>query len=308
MNDKPTRTTARASGSETPLKFLPLRILAWPFLFVGRLLWRDWLSYVLGSVLRDERRVYNVKFVWYGETVYLHPMVWGSVVLFFVAKSGVVAAGWPLLIWFAMLVICFLTVMYDFDILKAGVLLVSMIALFSLAYVSNLEWHFNPLRILARHIQSLEATVSPGFYIVTCYVFAFLIAAEVVWAWLFNRVELDESYVYEHKFLKSTTREPVFARGLKRDTRDLLELLILGAGDIEHRTKTGTKRFPNVPGASLGLGRAIDTMLNYRRDSEIDLGAKGRRDEDDQSLLEHAMPDLYDELDDGDHDNGGIEG
>jgi two-component system sensor histidine kinase KdpD len=94
-----------------------------------------------------------------------------------------------------------------------------------------------------------------------------LIVAEVVWAWMFNRVELDESYVYEHRFLKSTTREPIFARGLKRETRDLLELLILGAGDIEHRTKTGAKRFKNVPGASLGLGRAI-TEARSRSEAE----------------------------------------
>ncbi len=44
------------------------------------------------------------------------------------------------------------------------------------------------------------------------------IAAEVVWAWLFHRVEIDESYVYEHQFLRATTREPIFARGLKRET------------------------------------------------------------------------------------------
>ena len=125
--------------------------------------------------------------------------------------------------------------------------------------------------------------------------FAVLIFAEVAWAWLFNRVELDESYVYEHKFMKSTTREPIFARGLKRETRDLLELLILGAGDIEHRTKTGAKRFKNVPGASLGLGRAIDSMLDYRRNEQVDLERKGRRDDDDQAHLTDAIHDLYDE-------------
>jgi hypothetical protein len=307
MNNSPKETTTRAPESDTPLWLVPLKMVAWPFLFLGRVLWRNWLSYVFGSVLRDENRVYSIKFIWYGETVYLHPLVWGSLVLFFVAKSNLFAPGWPLLIWFSMLIICFLTVMYNFDIFKAGVLLISLIAVFGLAYISNMEWHLNPLRGLARHIQHLEATVSPGFYVIACYVFAVLIAAEVAWAWLFNRVELDESYVYEHKFLKSTTREPIFARGLKRETRDLLELLILGAGDIEHRTKTGSKRFKNVPGASLGLGRAIDSMLDYRRDDEIAAGRKGRRDEDDQSQLSDAMHDLYDDTDDVGDDDGGAD-
>jgi len=298
MNNAPKETQQPSANADSPLWLLPLKIVAWPFLFVSRVLWRNWLSYVFGSVLRDDRRVYSVKFVWYGESVYLHPMVWGSVILFFVVKSNVFTPGWPLFIWFIMLIVCFLTVMYNFDVFKVGILLISLIAVLSLVYISNLEWHWNPLRIASDHVQGLNVTVSAGFYVIAAYVFAVLIVAEVVWAWLFNRVELDESYVYEHKFLKSTTREPIFARGLKRETRDLLELLILGAGDIEHRTKTGAKRFKNVPGASLGLGRAIDSMLDYRRNDQIDLERKGRRDEGDQAAVTDAMPDLYDEAED----------
>jgi len=86
-----------------------------------------------------------------------------------------------------------------------------------------------------------------------------------VWAWLFHRVEIDESYVYEHQFMVSTTREPIFARGLKRETRDILELILLGAGDIQHRTRKGYKSFRNVPFASLWLGTAIDSLLDFRR-------------------------------------------
>jgi hypothetical protein len=303
MSTSPKDPTTRATKPETPGWLLPLTFLAWPFVVLGRLLWRNWLSYVFGSALRDERRIYSVKFVWYGESVYLHPMVWGSLVLFFVAKSGVFSPGWPLLIWFVMLTVCFLTVMYNFDILKTAVLIVCLVALFGLAYISNAEWHWNPFWRLAQHLRGLDASVSPGFYVISCYVFAFLIVAEVLWAWLFNRVELDESYIYEHKFLKSTTREPIFARGLKRVTRDLLELLILGAGDIEHRTKTGTRCFPNVPGASLGLGRAIDSMLDYRREDQVDLEGKRRRDEDDQAHISDALPDLYDDTDDAGDDD-----
>ena len=83
MNNPPKETATRPqSNSGTPLWLLPLKILAWPFVFVWRLLYKNWLSYVFGSVLRDENRVYSVKFIWYGETVYLHPMVWGSLVLY----------------------------------------------------------------------------------------------------------------------------------------------------------------------------------------------------------------------------------
>lgn len=305
MNKTATEKETRSSQSDTPAWLVPLKILAWPLVFVWRLLHKNWLSYLFGSVLRDEDRIYSIKFIWYGECVYLHPMVWGSLVLFFVAKSGVFTPGWPLLVWFIMLTVCFLTVMYNFDVLKAGVLLVCLVAVFGLAYISTMEWAWNPLSGLAHHLRSLDATVSSGFYVVSCYVFALLICGELVWAWLFNRVELDESYVYEHRFLQGTSREPIFARGLKRETKDLLELLILGAGDIQHRTKNGFKRYPNVPGASLGLGKAIDSMLDYRGNDQVKMEHKGR-DEDDQALITDAMPDAFDDSDsDGIQDDDG---
>ena len=59
-------------------------------------------------------------------------MIWGSLVLFFVVKSGLIGAGWPVLIWFIMLCICFLTVIYNFDIFKASILFVSVAAVFGL--------------------------------------------------------------------------------------------------------------------------------------------------------------------------------
>ncbi len=63
---------------------------------------------------------------------------------------------------------------------------------------------------------------------------------------------------------------------MKRETKDLLELLILGAADIKHRTRTGYRTFKNVPAASLGLGAAIDSMLDFRRPGEIELDRKLR--------------------------------
>jgi len=287
---------------------LPLKILAWPFIFVGSLLYRHWFSYLIGRVLRDENRVYSIKFIWYGDSVYLHPMIWGSVILFFVTKSGVVGEGWPLFIWFVLLTICFLTIMYNFNILKGAILIVSLVALFGLAYIANSEWDWNPLKIVSQHILWLKAEVSPGFYIASAYVFSLLICSEVLKSWFFNRVELDESYVYEHRFMQGTSREPIFARGLKRETKDLLELLILGAADIQYRTKTGSKRFKNVPGASLGLGAAIDSMLDYRRKGQISLEKK-QGDDADQVRLSDAVPDMADgTYDDGMDDDGGDDG
>ncbi len=301
MND-PKSSNSKKSGLP-----LPLKIIFWPFAFLWNTLYKNWLSYLFGKVLRDDRRIYSIKFIWYGDSVYLHPMIWGSVILFFVVKSGVIGAGWPVLIWFVMLGICFLTVIYNFDIFKAAILFVSIVAVFSLAYVSNAQWEWNPLGWVRNYIEHLDVVVSEGFYIASAWVFALLISAEVIWAWLFNRVELDESYVYERRFLQSTSREPIFARGLKRETKDLLELLILGAGDIKHRTKNGYKRFKNVPGASLGLGRAIDSMLDHRRPGQIKL-ERGNQDDADQVLPSDAYPDMYDDLnDDGIHDDGGFD-
>ena len=291
--------------SHTPAKRSALsmvgKVLLWPFVFAWHVLYRNWLSYVFGQVLRDDRRVYSIKFIWYGDSIYLHPMTWGSVVLFFVAKSGVVDAGWPLLIWFILLAICFLTVIYNFDILKAGVLLICVVAVFGMAYISSREWEWNPLSWVSGYVSNLHVTVSDGFYIAAAWVFVLLISAEVVWAWMFNRVELDESYCYEHRFLQGTSREPIFARGLKRETKDLLELLILGAGDIVHRTKNGFKRYKNVPGALLGLGKAIDSMLDYRGTAEWK-NTRSRDDDAEQVMVNDAFPEMHD--DDGIHDDG----
>ena len=133
-----------------------------------------------------------------------------------------------------------------------------------------------PMSVIGDHIKSLNASVSRGSTLSHPMYLALLIATEVFWAWLFNRVEIDESYVYERRFLQSTTREPIFARGLKRETKDLLELVIMGAADITHRTQKGSKTFKNVPGASLGLGTAMDLMLDHRRPGQIALERRQR--------------------------------
>lgn len=304
---KKSMSDSKENQKKVPIWLWPLWILVWPFAILGKWLYKNFLSYMIGRVIRDKRRIYTIKFIWYGDAVYLHPMVWGSAVLGAVGYSTS-AGGWLLLIWLAMLFFCILTVMYNFDVIRTMVLLLGLVAFFALAYVSTVELAWNPLTAISGHIEALAPTVSPGFYIVACYVFGILIFAEVVWAWLFHRIELDESYVYEHRFLQGTTREPIFARGLKRETKDLLELVILGAADIQHRTKNGYKLFKNVPFASLWLGTAIDSLLDYRRRSEVDLALEG--DEADQAMVEHAIQDLEDEddggADDAPDDDGGL--
>lgn len=286
-----------------------LSALLFPFALFARLLGKVWrwidksfLSYITGRVLKDARRIYSIKFIWYGDSVYLHPLIWGSALLYGLAVAGV-SPAWLLLFWFMALVICFLTIMYNFDIIKAAVLGTGVVALLGAAYFSTVEWSWNPLLAVKNHIAALDAQVSPGFFLVSSYVFTLLIASEVIWAWLFHRVEIDESYVYEHQFLQGTTREPIFARGLKRETKDLLELLLLGAADIQHRTKRGFKRFRNVPFASLWLGSSIDSLLDYRRESQVRLETTSK-DDADQVRISDAFPGAdFEDLDD-DHDDG----
>ena len=91
---------ARHHGVFWRAVLLPLRILFWPLVKVVGFLDKNFVSYLTGRVLRDESRVYNVKFIWYGESVYLHPMIWGSLIMYALAATNIVAPGWLLLFWF----------------------------------------------------------------------------------------------------------------------------------------------------------------------------------------------------------------
>ena len=300
LQDAPTGASRLARG----VLRLPVWLFVWPVIGLWRSLYKHFLAYLIGAKVYDRRRVYSVKFVWYGDSVYLHPMVWGSLLLYLFAITETIPAGFVLLAWLAGLAVCYLTIMYNFNVIRTAILAVGMVALFGLAYVATVEFAWNPLTAIAGHVARLEAGVTPGFYIVTAYLFTALIASEVVWAWLFHRVEIDESYVYEHGFLQGSTREPIFARGMKRETKDLLEVLLLGAADIQHRTKNGYKRFKNVPFASLWLGTAIDSLLDHRRKGEIDLTSKS---EDAAELVraQDASSEMDEDFaDDADGDDG----
>jgi hypothetical protein len=286
-------------------------ILFWPIIKLWQVFDKHFLSYIMGRVRRDSRRIFAVRFVWYSDSVYLHPMIWGGFIFAALAKSGWPSDGWVLLSWFTLLFLCFVTIMYNFDIVKTSILGIGLIAVLGLSYIANMELDWNPMQAGLKHIQNLEASVTPGFYIIGSYIFAMMISAEIIWAWLFHRVEIDESYVYEHRFLRGTEREPIFARGLKRETKDLLELLLLGAADIQHRTRRGFKRFKNVPFASLWLGTAIDSMLDHRRRGEEEMGeGKEQYDDSGDARIDDAMH-IDDDADDdhgaddhGDDDHG----
>ncbi len=286
----------------------PLWLLTWPFLQLIKVIDQHFVSYLSSRVLRDSDRIYSIKFVWYNDSIYLHPMIWGSFILYFVAQASLLAPGWLILFWFMALLLSYITVMYNLNVLRASMLAVGVVAVLGVSYFSTMELQWNPLAEATHYISSLGAEVSPGFFLASGYFFSVLIVSEVIWAWLFHRVEIDESYVYERKFLLAATREPIFARGLKREIKDLLELLVLGAADIQHRTRNGYKRFKNVPFASLWLGTALDKMLDHRRPEQVKL-ERSMRDQDDQSRLDDALHEDMEDIgagDDADADEDGF--
>ena len=312
-----TRSTMTKGSQKSPGIFFqvvkaailtPLAVLIWPLTKVWNGFSTHFLSYLIGQVVRDRDRIYRIRFVWYGDSIYLHPMIWGSLALFGLTAGGVLTAGWALLAWFVALFVCYITILYNFDIIRCSILATGIVAFFGLAHFSTVDLAWNPLTAVANHVRLLDASVSPGFFVAAAYVFTALISAEVVWAWLFHRVEIDESYVYEHQFMKTSTREPIFARGLKRETRDILELILLGAGDIQHRTRKGDRHFKNVPFASLWLGTAIDSLLDFRRKGEIVLQHDGHEDAADVRISDANQELEGDDVMDDDIDSGDEDG
>ena len=369
----------KSDSSSSKLRWLKLLFI--PLVWIAKLLDKHFVSFIRGRVLKDETRVYSLRFVWYSDSVYLHPMIWGSLVLWFLATNAVVVEsddvaaaatgasqaavaegdtaattpsdsataatsdtspaatddagaeagdtdvsgqtdgetegqpaeaqaektgmaawglkpGWLTMVWFISLGVCYMTTMHNFNVLRVAILIVVVLAVLGGSYYATHELEMDLLAGVINHLDSLQATVTPGFYLVSAYFFAGLIVCEVFWAWLFQRVEIDESYVYEFRFLMGTAREPIFARGLRRETKDLLELALMGAADITHRTKNGVKRFPNVPFASLWLGLAFDKMLDYRRTGQIELEKRRQKDQSDQARLQDAMEEISEDWQD----------
>ena len=369
----------KSDSSSSKLRWLKLLFI--PLVWIAKLLDKHFVSFIRGRVLKDETRVYSLRFVWYSDSVYLHPMIWGSLVLWFLATNAVVVEsddvaaaatgasqaavaegdtaattpsdsataatsdtspaatddagaeagdtdvsgqtdgetegqpaeaqaektgmaawglkpGWLTMVWFISLGVCYMTTMHNFNVLRVAILIVVVLAVLGGSYYATHELELDLLAGVITHLDSLQATVTPGFYLVSAYFFAGLIVCEVFWAWLFQRVEIDESYVYEFRFLMGTAREPIFARGLRRETKDLLELALMGAADITHRTKNGVKRFPNVPFASLWLGLAFDKMLDYRRTGQIELEKRRQKDQSDQARLQDAMEEISEDWQD----------
>ena len=78
----------KSDSSSSKLRWLKLLLI--PLLWISKLLDRHFVSFIRGRVLKDETRVYSLRFVWYSDSVYLHPMIWGSLVLWFLATNTVV--------------------------------------------------------------------------------------------------------------------------------------------------------------------------------------------------------------------------
>jgi hypothetical protein len=57
----PSESSSTRAG--TPLWLMPLKIVAWPFLALCHYFYDHWISYLVGRVLRDEDRVYSIKFI-----------------------------------------------------------------------------------------------------------------------------------------------------------------------------------------------------------------------------------------------------
>jgi len=213
--------------------------VTWPLVRTWRAVHDHFLSYLSGHVLQDDRRIFSIRFVWYNDSIYFHPMIWGSLAFFLLAATGWISSGWLLLLWFVGFFICILTILYNINVVRAAVLGIGITAFLTACFFSTVEWSWNPLGALARHVDRIDGSVSPGFFLLSMYFFTALVIGEVIWAWLFHRVEIDESYVYEHQFMRGSRREPIFASRLTRETKDPLELLLLGAADTRHQTKNG---------------------------------------------------------------------
>ena len=222
------------SAASTSSWWRLLRLLLLPLLLVGKFLDKHFVSFIRGRVLRGEDRVYSLRFVWYSDSVYLHPMIWGSLVLYFVATQAVVTVanpvaetarveataadgaptdaqsatppangddaaiddaaiddaaidaqpaaidqagssglslGWLTMVWFLGLGVCYLTTMHNFNVLRTGILLICVCAMLGGSYFATHEFEIDFVAGVIAHMDSLGATVTPGFYIVSAYFF-----------------------------------------------------------------------------------------------------------------------------------------
>ena len=108
----------------------PLVVVFWPLAKLWSGFYNHFLSYLIGRVVRDRDRIYRIRFVWYGDSIYLHPMIWGSLALFGLTVGGALSAGWALLVWFVALFVCYITILYNFDIIRCSILATGIVAFF----------------------------------------------------------------------------------------------------------------------------------------------------------------------------------
>lgn len=228
-----------------------------------------YLSFVRGQVTRDTYgKAVHVRFCHYSPIVYLHPLVWASLLLGCFATAGA-TPEWLILIWFLLVLVVTMTALEDIDIFRAVSLGLLILVVLLAAWVSTLKFAWNPLATVADVFRSLHVAVTPGFYFAVAMGSGAVVAGPLIYAWLYNRVEIDRAYVMEYRFLKGVTREQIYARAVRRDPKDLGEVLLLGAADIVVNTRSGhVYRYANVPGAAAWLARAFDTVLDVQQPGE----------------------------------------
>lgn len=228
-----------------------------------------YFSFVRGKVARDvSGRTVHVRFCHYSPIIYLHPLIWGNLILGWLAVAGV-PPGWLMIIWFLGVLVVTVTALCDIDIFRAVSLGLAVLVVLLGAWISTLKLAWNPLVAVAGSVRALEVGVTPGFYFAVAIGTGVLVAGPLLYAWLYKRVEIDRAYVMEYRFLKGVTREQIYARSVKRDPKDLGEILLLGAADIVVNTRAGhVYRYANVPGAGAWLAHAFDTVLDLQESGE----------------------------------------
>ena len=281
-----------------------LHWICWPI----RVWWQHFGSYIFGSMCRtkDSRKVYEVRFCHYGDTVYFLPMVLGSFVLALIRWLTPASPEVLMFVWWGLFAFSLITITQDLNIWKMVVVALLIVGAWALSYVSMHEIGWDFLVSLGNCLRALNATASAGFFTMGGLVFTVIVAPTLIVAWLNHRVKIDYKYVYEFRFMRKTSRLPIFARGVERDISDLGEWIVMGAADIRARTERGTRNYQNVPGAGRRLAEALDSVLDYKPPGSV-ITAEAALDQTvaladpGDAGQEHSLEDTGHDGDDEDH-------
>ena len=141
----------------------------------------------------------------------------------------------------------------DLNFWKMFGLVASIAGIVAFSYVSSKEFGVDFLAEVGSFLKSLNAEATSGFFLMSGFVWTAIVIPTVVEAWLNRRIELDNKYVQERRFMRSTARYPLFARKVERDVSDMIEWALLGAADVNIAVHGGVRLYKNVPGAGRRL-------------------------------------------------------